>query len=223
MKKYSKLLFLFLFVVIMIGVVIFYRRISFYSVVDNTINNKDKINYTTNIELISIYKGGSMKIQYELVKYADIKKVTINDYINNNLENSLLKYIKGNKTYVYDNESYEEKENAQDEFNVNYNYLKDKLINLKSKSGNKYIIKMNTYDAYNLIYDKEILSKKQTQGTTDVTIIVNENSNFIEEISYEIDDLNIYNNDNNLSKYKVKIKNIDINNVNEIKLPFKKS
>ena len=224
MKKYLKwIIILFIFLIIIGIVLIIYRKNSFYAVVDNTIKNKDKLNYVTNIELTSTYSSGNMKIEYESIKYSSIRKITINNYINDELQNNLLKYVQDNKTYVYDDGKYEEKDDLKDDFNIKYKYLKDKLLSIKSKSGNKFIIKMNKVDAYNLIYDKDILTEDKTNGTTNVTIIVNDKYNFIEEISYEIDDLDIYNNKDNLSKYKVKITNKNINEVDEIKLPVKKS
>ena len=219
MKKYLKLLFLLIFVIVMIIVIFFYRKISFYNVVDNTVKLNNKINYTTNIELITENKNVSMKINYEMTKSNNIKKITIDDYINDEVQNNLLKYVVDSKTYVYDSSGkYEEKEDDND-FNVNYKSLKDKMVSLKSKSSNKYVIKMNKYDAYNLIYDKEILTKDKINGTVDVTILVDEKNNFIKEISYEIEDLNLYDN-SILSNYKVKITNTNINTKEEITLPF---
>lgn len=223
MKKYSKLIILLIFVVVMIIIIFSYRKISFYNVVDNTVKLKDKINYTTNIELITQNKDVSMKINYEMIKSSNGKKISIDNYVNDEVQNNLLKYIVDKKTYVYDNGKYEEKETTNDDFNVNYKNLKDKLVSLKSKSENKYVIKMNKYDAYNLIYDKEVLTKDKVKGTVDITILVNKKNNFIEEISYVIDDLDIYGNNHDLSKYSVKITNTDINNKNKIDLPFKKS
>ena len=218
MKKYSKFILLFIFVVVMIIAIFIYRKVSFYNAVDSTVNQKDKINYTTNIKLTTENKDVSMVISYEMVKSGNIKKIAIDNYVNEEVQNNLLKYVVGKKTYVYDNKKYEEKEDNSD-FNVNYKSLKDKIVGLKSKSGNKYVIEMNKYDAYNLIYDKEILTKDKISGTIDVTVLVDEKNNFIKEISYEIKDLDLYGN-SVLSDYKVKITNTDINSKEEINLPF---
>ena len=220
MKKYLKFLILLIFVIVMIIVIFIYRKVSFCNVMDNTIKLKDKINYTTNIKLTTKNKNVSMEIDYEMVKSSNIKMITIDNYLNDKTQNNLLKYVVDKKTYVYEDGKYVEKKDGTDDFDVNYKYLKERLVSLKSKSGNKYVIKMNKYDAYNLIYNKEILTKDKINGTVDITILVDEKNNFIKEISYKIDDLDMYG-DSQLSTYTVKITNTNINTKEKLELPFK--
>ena len=220
MKKYLKFLILLIFVIVMVIVIFIYRKVSFSNVMNNTIKLKDKINYTTNIKLTTKNKNVSMEIDYEMVKSSNIKMITIDNYLNNKTQNNLLKYVVDKKTYVYEDGKYVERKDETDDFNVNYKYLKERLVSLKSKSGNKYVIKMNKYDAYNLIYNKEILTKDKINGTVDITILVDEKNNFIKEISYKIDDLDMYG-DSQLSTYTVKITNTNINTKEKLELPFK--
>ena len=77
---------------------------------------------------------------------------------------------------------------------------------------------MKKSDAYNLIYDKDIMNEKNLNGTVDVQILVDKSTNFIYEIDYVIDNLN--SDSNNKIKYSVQINNFDFNNNNEINLPF---
>ena len=49
---------------------------------------------------------------------------------------------------------------------------------------------MKSYDAYNMLYSRKILSDKDTNKTIDVNIVVDVKNDFIKEISYEIDDIN---------------------------------
>ena len=71
---------------------------------------------------------------------------------------------------------------------------------------------------YNLIYEKNIMSEKDLPGNVDVKIYVDKSKSFVYKINYVID--NLSNDKANNIKYYVEITNYDINNNNEINLPF---
>ena len=77
---------------------------------------------------------------------------------------------------------------------------------------------MKKSDAYNLIYEKDIMSEKDLPGNVDVKIYVDKSKSFVYKIDYVID--NLSNDKANNIKYYVEITNYDINNNNVIKLPF---
>ena len=77
---------------------------------------------------------------------------------------------------------------------------------------------MKKSDAYNLIYEKAIMSEKDLPGNVDVKIYVDKSKSFVYKIDYVID--NLSNDKANNIKYYVEITNYDINNNNAIKLPF---
>ena len=77
---------------------------------------------------------------------------------------------------------------------------------------------MKKSDAYNLIYEKDIMSEKDLPGNVDVKIYVDKSKSFVYKINYVID--NLSNDKANNIKYYVEITNYDINNNNVIKLPF---
>ena len=77
---------------------------------------------------------------------------------------------------------------------------------------------MKKSNAYNLIYEKDIMSEKDLPGNVDVKIYVDKSKSFVYKIDYVID--NLSNDKANNIKYYVEITNYDINNNNVIKLPF---
>ena len=109
---------------------------------------------------------------------------------------------------------------------TDYKKLKKNIIKVKKVdnevinkvSYKKYTVSMKKSDAYNLIYDKDVMDEKNLSGTVDVQILVDKSTNFIYEIDYVIDNLN--SDSNNKIKYSVQINNFDFNNNNEINLPF---
>ena len=101
------------------------------------------------------------------------------------------------------------------------NIIKIKKVDnevINKVSYKKYTVSMKKSDAYNLIYDKDVMDEKNLSGTVDVQILVDKSTNFIYEIDYVIDNLN--SDSNNKIKYSVQINNFDFNNNNEINLPF---
>ena len=169
------------------------------------------------VQLSASSKETSSKVDYDIVRSGNINKLTISNYEDNKLQNSLLKYVvkKGGKktTYVYNGDTYDKVSGYSEDFNVNYEELKKGKI--KKVSKNKYIITKKSYDAYNMLYNKEVISKEDTDSTIEVTVVIDSKNDFVKEISYEIDDM-----DNGNMKYKLKLENRDINNHNSIKLPF---
>ena len=181
---------------------------------NNTINYKDKINYSTYIET-SLKGQNTLKINYEIIKTSNIKKIILSNYTNNKIENKIEKYIVNNKVYVNDNGKYKELKDNEEKININYSYLKKSKV--KKLNNNTYKIKMKAYDAYNMIYTKDVMNKKDLDKN--IIVIIKKENNFINEISYTINNLN--NNKNNPLKYKIKISNTNINNHDKLELPFK--
>ena len=224
MKNYKKVLLTVLLLIFVVIMFLIYRKYTLLKNIDYTIEYKDKINYSTNIILNINDLNNSSKIDYSVIKSSNIKQITLSNYNNDKLENKIYKYIvkKGNKeyTYLYNGETYEKVKNISDDFYVNYELLRKKIKHIKSQSKNEYIVTMKAYDAYNLIYNKSVMSSKDINDTIDVKIVMDEENKFIKEISYEIDNLNNSDNTNKSLKYKVKIINQDINNHKTISLPF---
>lgn len=212
MKK--RIMYIIIGVLLIFLCVIIIKKISLNSSINNTIKYKDKINYSTNIQLTIVDKNNSSKINYDIIRSSNAKKIVFSNYINDDLKNEISRYVinkKGKtKTYTYNGKTYDEIKNKKEEFNINYNLLKKGK--LKSFKKNEYVIKMKSYNAYNLIYDKQIMTKKDLKSKVKVTIKVDDKTNFIKEISYNIKEKDL--------NYKVVIKNTDINNQKEIKLPF---
>ena len=136
----------------------------------------------------------------------------------------------GKATFVFDgmkdSSSNKVSCDAKEDFNFDYKKLKKNIIKIKKVdnevinkvSYKKYTVSMKKSDAYNLIYDKDVMDEKNLSGTVDVQILVDKSTNFIYEIDYVIDNLN--SDSNNKIKYSVQINNFDFNNNNEINLPF---
>lgn len=194
--------------------VLIIKKISLNSSINNTNKYKDNINYSTNIQLTIIDKNSSSKINYDIFRNLNVRKIIISNYVNDKLKNEISRYMvnKNGKTitYTFNGKSYDKIQNKKEDFIVNYNLLKKGKI--KSFKKNEYVIKMKSYNAYNLIYDKKIMTNKDLKSKTDVKIKIDNKTNFIKEISYNIKEKNL--------DYKVTIKNTDINNQKEIKLPF---
>lgn len=222
MKKKITLI---LVIIILIFVIYFaYTYLVFKSYINNTIKYKDKINYSTNIQLGMNYYNSSSKIEYDVIKSSNIKKVQIDYYTDNELTSNIYKYIvskdDNDEVYVYDGKSYNKKSNDSEDFNINYNMIKNKAKQIRKVSKGEYVFKMNAYDAYNMIYSKEILTKEDINKVIDIRLIIDEKNNFVKEISYEIKNLNNSKDSKISLDYDVKIINRDINNQNNIKLPF---
>ena len=216
MKK--KLFIMVLIIILMIIIYYIYINISFNKLVNNTIYYENKINYNTNITLNINDKYNSSKIKYEIIKSNNIKKILLSNYKDNKLENKIEKYIVNKDVYIYDNGKYIKKNEQNEEFIINYNYLKKAKI--KSYNNNEYKIKIKALDAYNMIYNKKIMNEKNLNKYIYIKVIKDNKNDFIKEISYNIDNLN--NDKNNPLKYKVNIKNENINNHDNIKLDLKK-
>ena len=215
MKK--KILLIVIIMLIVFLVYCIYINISFNQLVDNVINYKDKINYSTNIKLNIKTKKSSSNMEYDMTKSGSIKKIILIHKVDNELKYRIIRYKekKNNEevTYIYNDKSYEIAKNNKEIFDIRYEMLKNGKIIKVNK--NKYIIKMKSYDAYNMIYPKNVVNQKATNKNIYVTILKDENNNFIKEIYYEIDDMG-----NNSMTYTVNIKNREINNQNKIELPF---
>ena len=80
---------------------------------------------------------------------------------------------------------------------------------------------MKAYDAYNLIYKKDVMKKNDLNFNIIVTVKKDNKTNFIKEISYKIDNIN-KNKEIKPISYKLKIVNTKINNNDKIDLPFEK-
>lgn len=215
---------------IFLGIFFVGKRVSLNNYLNKTNKYSNKINYTTGITLNIESLDKQSKIEYTIARTKDIKNIIISKYDDEELTSSINKYlVKENgktKCYTKDSSSNKVSCDAKEDFNVDYKKLKKNIIKIKKVdnevinkvSYKKYTVSMKKSDAYNLIYDKDIMNEKNLNGTVDVQILVDKSSNFIYEIDYVIDNLN--SDSNNKIKYSVQINNFDFNNNNEINLPF---
>ena len=218
-KKVFIILFILVFTVFLYFII---GKITFNDYLDNTINYENKINYSTNINMSIKSKITSSKINYDIIKTSNVKKIILSNYVDNKLDNKIQKYIVNEKnkqvTYVYNGKTYDKQEKNEEKININYNLLEKSK--LKSFTFNTFKIKMKAYDAYNLVYKKEVMKKKDLDYNILVYVKVDKKNKFIKEISYTINNLNKTKDETTKIKYNVKIVNSDINNHNELKLPF---
>ena len=215
---------------IFLGIFFIGKKVSLNNYLNKTEKYSNKINYTTGITLNIESLDKQSKIEYTIARTKDIKNIIISKYDDEELTSSINKYlVKENgktKCYTKDSSSNKVSCDAKEDFNVDYKKLKKNIIKIKKVdnevinkvSYKKYTVSMKKSDAYNLIYDKDIMNEKNLNGTVDVQILVDKSTNFIYEIDYVIDNLN--SDSNNKIKYSVQINNFDFNNNNEINLPF---
>ena len=215
---------------IFLGIFFMGKKVSLNNYLNKTNKYSNKINYTTGITLNIESLDKQSKIEYTIARTKDIKNIIISKYDDEELTSSINKYlVKENgktKCYTKDSSSNKVSCDAKEDFNVDYKKLKKNIIKIKKVdnevinkvSYKKYTVSMKKSDAYNLIYDKDIMNEKNLRGTIDVQILVDKSTNFIYEIDYVIDNLN--SDSNNKIKYSVQINNFDFNNNNEINLPF---
>lgn len=215
---------------IFLGIFFMGKKVSLNNYLNKTEKYSNKINYTTGITLNIESLDKQSKIEYTIARTKDIKNIIISKYDDEELTSSINKYlVKENgktKCYTKDSSSNKVSCDAKEDFNVDYKKLKKNIIKIKKVdnevinkvSYKKYTVSMKKSDAYNLIYDKDIMNEKNLSGTVDVQILVDKSTNFIYEIDYVIDNLN--SDSNNKIKYSVQINNFDFNNNNEINLPF---
>lgn len=215
---------------IFLGIFFMGKKVSLNNYLNKTEKYSNKINYTTGITLNIESLDKQSKIEYTIARTKDIKNIIISKYDDEELTSSINKYlVKENgktKCYTKDSSSNKVSCDAKEDFKIDYKKLKKNIIKVKKVdnevinkvSYKKYTVSMKKSDAYNLIYDKDVMDEKNLSGTVDVQILVDKSTNFIYEIDYVIDNLN--SDSNNKIKYSVQINNFDFNNNNEINLPF---
>ena len=215
---------------IFLGIFFVGKKVSLNNYLNKTNKYSNKINYTTGITLNIESLDKQSKIEYTIARTKDIKNIIISKYDDEELTSSINKYlVKENgktKCYTKDSSSNKVSCDAKEDFKIDYKKLKKNIIKIKKVdnevinkvSYKKYTVSMKKSDAYNLIYDKDVMDEKNLSGTVDVQILVDKSTNFIYEIDYVIDNLN--SDSNNKIKYSVQINNFDFNNNNEINLPF---
>ena len=215
---------------IFLGIFFMGKKVSLNNYLNKTNKYSNKINYTTGITLNIESLDKQSKIEYTIARTKDIKNIIISKYDDEELTSSINKYlVKENgktKCYTKDSSSNKVSCDAKEDFKIDYKKLKKNIIKIKKVdnevinkvSYKKYTVSMKKSDAYNLIYDKDVMDEKNLSGTADVQILVDKSTNFIYEIDYVIDNLN--SDSNNKIKYSVQINNFDFNNNNEINLPF---
>lgn len=215
---------------IFLGIFFVGKKVSLNNYLNKTEKYSNKINYTTGITLNIESLDKQSKIEYTIARTKDIKNIIISKYDDEELTSSINKYlVKENgktKCYTKDSSSNKVSCDAKEDFKIDYKKLKKNIIKIKKVdnevinkvSYKKYTVSMKKSDAYNLIYDKDVMDEKNLSGTVDVQILVDKSTNFIYEIDYVIDNLN--SDSNNKIKYSVQINNFDFNNNNEINLPF---
>lgn len=215
---------------IFLGIFFMGKKVSLNNYLNKTNKYSNKINYTTGITLNIESLDKQSKIEYTIARTKDIKNIIISKYDDEELTSSINKYlVKENgktKCYTKDSSSNKVSCDTKEDFKIDYKKLKKNIIKIKKVdnevinkvSYKKYTVSMKKSDAYNLIYDKDVMDEKNLSGTVDVQILVDKSTNFIYEIDYVIDNLN--SDSNNKIKYSVQINNFDFNNNNEINLPF---
>lgn len=215
---------------IFLGIFFMGKKVSLNNYLNKTNKYSNKINYTTGITLNIESLDKQSKIEYTIARTKDIKNIIISKYDDEELTSSINKYlVKENgktKCYTKDSSSNKVSCDAKEDFKIDYKKLKKNIIKIKKVdnevinkvSYKKYTVSMKKSDAYNLIYDKDVMDEKNLSGTVDVQILVDKSTNFIYEIDYVIDNLN--SDSNNKIKYSVQINNFDFNNNNKIDLPF---
>lgn len=215
---------------IFLGIFFMGKKVSLNNYLNKTNKYSNKINYTNGITLNIESLDKQSKIEYTIARTKDIKNIIISKYDDEELTSSINKYlVKENgktKCYTKDSSSNKVSCDAKEDFKIDYKKLKKNIIKIKKVdnevinkvSYKKYTVSMKKSDAYNLIYDKDVMDEKNLSGTLDVQILVDKSTNFIYEIDYVIDNLN--SDSNNKIKYSVQINNFDFNNNNEINLPF---
>lgn len=215
---------------IFLGIFFMGKKVSLNNYLNKTNKYSNKINYTTGITLNIESLDKQSKIEYTIARTKDIKNIIISKYDDEELTSSINKYlVKENgktKCYTKDSSSNKVSCDAKEDFKIDYKKLKKNIIKIKKVdnevinkvSYKKYTVSMKKSDAYNLIYDKDVMDEKNLSGTVDVQILVDKSTNFIYEIDYVIDNLN--SDSNNKIKYSVQVNNFDFNNNNEINLPF---
>ena len=215
---------------IFLGIFFMGKKVSLNNYLNKTNKYSNKINYTTGITLNIESLDKQSKIEYTIARTKDIKNIIISKYDDEELTSSINKYlVKENgktKCYTKDSSSNKVSCDAKEDFKIDYKKLKKNIIKIKKVdnevinkvSYKKYTVSMKKSDAYNLIYNKDVMDEKNLSGTLDVQILVDKSTNFIYEIDYVIDNLN--SDSNNKIKYSVQINNFDFNNNNEINLPF---
>lgn len=215
---------------IFLGIFFMGKKVSLNNYLNKTNKYSNKINYTTGITLNIESLDKQSKIEYTITRTKDIKNIIISKYDDEELTSSINKYlVKENgktKCYTKDSSSNKVSCDAKEDFKIDYKKLKKNIIKIKKVdnevinkvSYKKYTVSMKKSDAYNLIYDKDVMDEKNLSGTLDVQILVDKSTNFIYEIDYVIDNLN--SDSNNKIRYSVQINNFDFNNNNEINLPF---
>lgn len=215
---------------IFIGIFFIGKKISLNSYLNNTNKYSSKINYSSSYILNIESVTSKSKMEYSIARTSGIKNIIINKYDDEELTSSINKYLvtKNNKTECYfkDGDEYKVSCSNKEDFKLDYNKLKNSIIKIKKAdsevingiSYKKYTVLMKKSDAYNLIYEKNIMNEKDLPGNVDVKIYVDKSKSFVYKIDYVID--NLSNDKANNIKYYVEITNYDINNNNVIKLPF---
>ena len=219
MKK--KLLITLFLIIIIILFYFIYINILFKNTLNTTIEYENKINYSTIINLEMNNKYKKSKMIYDVKKSSNIKKININYYTDDKLINNIDEYIITNNnkqtTYINNKNKYEKQDNSN-EFFVDYKLLKKSIV--LNKNNKSYLLILKAYDAYNIIYNKKVIDKDKLNYYIMVNVKYNKD-NFINKISYNIDNINKSDNKKESLKYKVVIDIKDINNHNKINLPFK--
>ena len=208
---------------IFLGIFFMGKKVSLNNYLNKTEKYSNKINYTTGITLNIESLDKQSKIEYTIARTKDIKNIIISKYDDEELTSSINKYLvkENGKTKCYTKDSSSNKVSCDAKEELKKNIIKIKKVDnevINKVRYKKYTVSMKKSDAYNLIYDKDVMDEKNLSGTVDVQILVDKSTNFIYEIDYVIDNLN--SDSNNKIKYSVQINNFDFNNNNEINLPF---
>lgn len=218
-------------IIVVFLTILFIVKLRLNSYINNHIKYED-INMTTNIILSISTKDEKSEVQYRLQKSNSVYKLNYDQYNNNNQIFAIEKYYIDNDEiyeYTYNNKIWNKKKVSKIDkiFNVDYKKLKKSLnmISYKGIEDNKYKIykaKIKAYDAYNFIYSKDILTKKDNMNFVDIIIYIDKTNNFIYKIECDIPNISNQENEHSKANYKFEIINTNINSDQIITLPFKK-
>ena len=201
-------------------------RLNLKDYINNNIKY-DNINIITNINLSISSKTEKSNITYRYQKSNNVYKINYDQYKDDKHSLNIEKYYIKNKdiyeyTYVNDKWNKKKVKSIEKIFNINYEKLK-KSIKTASYKGivdnkyKKYTAKIKVYNAYNFIYNKNILTSNDNNKYINMDIYIDKTNNFVYKIQCNIPDLG-----ENITNYKLEIINTKINNNDTITLPFKK-
>lgn len=223
-------------VIIILGILLvgynIINKIIFNSYLNDSIKYLEKMNYDSNIVLSIKDKQENSSIEYNVKYTSNITKEDYSQKVNEKTINKITNYYEKNKNdlilYSKTTGDFEKSnvEKIKTLFKVKYDYLKKSsklkykgIEKIDSKKYKVYEVSMNSYDIYNMIYDDDILTKKDINTKSKVKIYVDKDERLISSIISNIDNLNNSKYDEAKLYYSLTITNSNFNNVDKIEIP----